>query len=335
MKKPWLSIIKPKGALAKYFFFAVLAVIIGLGASGYLDVIKANTDTDTLSIGISDYNISLYDVIKGVSILILIFWTAAIITDFAGNRINKFTHIRAANRSLIVKTAQIAIYFISSLLALDILGIDLTTLTVFSGALGIGLGFGLQKITSNFFSGIILLLEKSVEQDDLVEMSDGIIGFVRKSSARYTIIETFDGREIIVPNEDFIVSRVINMTYSNTRGRVEIPIGVAYSSDIEQARDIILEAARTHPSSIEEPAPACYLRNFGDSSVDFVLHFWVGDVTLGRWRPQSEVMFEIWRQFKQHGIEIPFPQRDLHLRTSDMKFEPSHSCELPKKQADA
>jgi len=202
--------------------------------------------------------------------------------------------------------------------------IDLTTLKIFSGALGIGLGFGLQKIASNFISGIILLMEKSVEQDDLVEMGDGTTGFIRRSSARFTVIETFDGKEVMVPNEDFITNRVVNWTYSDTKGRIEIPIGVAYGSDIQKAHDLILEAATENPLCISDPAPFCYLRNFGDSSVDFILHLWIADVTGGRWKTQSQVMFEIWRKFKANEIEIPFPQRDLHLKSSDVSITSNH-----------
>jgi small-conductance mechanosensitive channel len=202
---------------------------------------------------------------------------------------------------------------------LDFVGIDLTTLTVFSGAVGIGLGFGLQKIASNFISGLILLMEKSIEEGDLIELADGTFGFVRRASARYTLVETFDSKEILVPNEDLITSRVVNWTFSNSSARVELEIGVSYHSDIELARDLILQAAAEHPRCAVTPEPACFLRTFGDSSVNFTLHFWVDDVTEGRWHPHSEVMFEVWRKFKDSGIEIPFPQRDLHIRSDARK----------------
>lgn len=318
MKKIWLGILKPKGLTAKWLVFSTMLMVLVLGGAGYFDVVRHYTDTDTLSFKVGDYKITAYQALKSGLIIILVFWGAAIVSDVAEKRIGKIRKIRAANRALVLKIVQIVIYFIAFLLALDILGIDLTTLTVFSGALGIGLGFGLQKIASNFISGIILLMEKSVEQDDLVEMSDGTSGFVRKANARFTLVETFDGKEIMIPNEDFITNRVINWTYSNTRGRIEIMIGVSYGSDIEKARDLILEAAREHPRCIEEPVPKCFLVNFGDSSVDFILHFWVGDIGQGRWEPKSDVMFEIWRKFKKHDIEIPFPQRDLHLKASDI-----------------
>ncbi|MBT4757335.1 MAG: mechanosensitive ion channel [Opitutae bacterium] len=324
MKQFWLKIIKPKAHLAKWLMFILLAMVVALGASGYFEVIKSYTDTDKLSFKIAEHEFSLYGVFKSTLILVLLFWSAAIISDLVDVRINQLSRMRAANRALAMKASQIAIYFISFLLALDMLGIDLTTLKIFSGALGIGLGFGLQKIASNFISGIILLMEKSVEQDDLVEMGDGTTGFIRRSSARFTVIETFDGKEVMVPNEDFITNRVVNWTYSDTKGRIEIPIGVAYGSDIQKAHDLILEAATENPLCISDPAPFCYLRNFGDSSVDFILHLWIADVTGGRWKTQSQVMFEIWRKFKANEIEIPFPQRDLHLKSSDVSITSNH-----------
>lgn len=318
MNKIWFSIIKPKGIYAKWLIFFTLVVILVLGASGHFDIIKQYLDTEALTFTAGEYKISVYALLKGCMTVAIIFWITAVISEVAEKRIGKIKKIRAANRSLILKIIQIAIYFVAFLFALDVVGIDLMTLTVFSGALGIGLGFGLQKIASNFISGIILLLEKSIEQDDLVELADGTFGFIRESSARYTLIETFDSKEILVPNEDLITSRVTNWTYSNSKGRTEVAIGVSYGSDLEKVHELILEAAKEHPSCIEEPVPKCYLRNFGDSSVDFILHFWVGDVTKGRWEPHSDVMFSIWRKFKENGIEIPFPQRDLHLKTPDM-----------------
>ena len=314
----WLNIIKPKGIYAKWLTFLTLIAILVLGTTGHFDVVKQYLDTETLTFKAGEYEISAYGLLRALVVIALIFWVTAIISDVAESRIGNIKKLRASNRALVLKIIQIVLYFVAFLFTLDVICVDLTTLTVFSGALGIGLGFGLQKIASNFISGIILLLEKSVEQDDLVELSDGTFGFIRKSSARFTLIETFDSKEILVPNEDLITSRVINWTYTNNKGRIEIAIGVSYGSDIEKAREILLDAAKAHPRCLKDPEPKCYLRNFADSSVDFILHFWVGDVTQGRWEPQSAVMFDIWNKFKESGIEIPFPQRDIHLKTPDI-----------------
>jgi small-conductance mechanosensitive channel len=315
MKFTFFNIFKSRSSFIKWFIFLVLATIIGFGSVGYLDAIRDQLDKPAFSFSFGEYRISLYVLIKATLIVVFIFWAATVVSDLICARISGFKNLRAANRELLNKVIQIVIYLVSFILTLDILGIDLTTLTVFSGALGIGLGFGLQKIASNFISGLILLMEKSIEQDDLVEIGDGAIGFIRKASARFTLLETFDGKEIMIPNEDFITNRVTNWTYSNTNGRVEIIVGVSYSSDLEKVREILLQAAGEHPKCTTEPVPTCYLREFGDSSVNFTLHFWVQDVTTGRWGPKSEVMFSIWHKFKQNGIEIPFPQRDLHLKS--------------------
>ena len=185
---------------------------------------------------------------------------------------------------------------------------------MFSGALGIGIGFGLQKITSNFISGIIILFEKTVQNDDLIELNDGTLGFLRNTGSRASLIETYDGKEVMVPNEDLITSKVINYTHSDTDSRIEITIGVSYSSDLNLVKKLILEAALEHPRTLKDPQPNCFLREFADSSVNFLLHFWIGDVDEGRFGPQSEVMFDIWNKFKENNIEIPFPQRDIHIK---------------------
>lgn len=317
MKGFWINLINPGRSFAKWLLLIAVVTIIALGATGYLDTVRDFLDANRFSLLIGEFRISIYMALKVILLIILIFGAAAGISDFAEHRIGSLSNIRNSSRVLLLKLVQISIYFIAFLLTLDLIGVDLTTLTVFSGALGIGLGFGLQKIASNFISGIILLLEKTVEQDDLMEMSDGTFGFVRKAHARFTLVETFDGKEMMIPNEDFITNRVTNWTYSNSRARVEIAMGVSYGSDLELTKDIMLKAAREHEKALPDPEPVCFLRNFGDSSIDFKLFFWVEDITQGRWGPQSDVMFEIWRQFKLQGIEIPFPQRDVHIKNSD------------------
>ena len=186
MIKLWIKIIKPKGVHAKWLIFLTLVSILVLGTTGHFEVIKQYLDTEILTFKAGEYKISAYGLLRAVVMVAIIFWVTAIASDIAENRIGKISKLRAANRTLILKIIQIVIYFIAFLFTLNVVGVDLTTLTVFSGALGIGLGFGLQKIASNFISGIILLLEKSVEQDDLIELADGTFGFIRKSSARFT-----------------------------------------------------------------------------------------------------------------------------------------------------
>lgn len=315
MGKIWARLFKPRGWITKWLIFAALVTILALNASGVLAPLRDFLEAEHLSFTVGNFEFTAYGILNAILTLAILIWASAMVSELAETQIHRLPGVRMANKELFIKFAQISVYVIAALIGLDLVGLDLTTLTVFSGALGIGLGFGLQKTASNFISGLILLMEKSIEVDDLVELSDGTYGFVRRTGARYTLIETFDNKEILIPNEDFITNRVTNWTFSNTRARVEIPIGVSYDSDLEKVKEILIAAAKANPRCSEVNEPACYLRNFGDSSVDFLLHFWVDDVENGRWMPQSEVMMDIWNRFHEEGITIPFPQRDLHIRS--------------------
>ena len=293
-------------------FLGLCAILIA-GVAGWLEPVERALSDERLSFTTGDFTITAYMVARVIVVLALVYWMAAVIAGVLDQRIRTAKAFKSGTRSLIAQIVRIGIYIIAGLITLDVVGLDLTALTVFGGALGIGLGFGLQKIASNFISGLILMAERSVEEDDLVELADGTTGFVRRTSARYVLLETFDGKEILIPNEELITGRVINWTLNNTRGRVEIKVGVAYGTDLPLAQSLMLEAAKAHPSCIEDPAPVCVMRVFGESAIEFTLWFWVADVTKGRMAPQSEVMFDIVDRFKAHGVRIPFPQRDVHL----------------------
>lgn len=317
MNKLWTALLKPQAWIAKVLLIVFVVGFFSLGFLDYLQPIKVFLDSDGLSFKIGETRFSAYLVIKAIITIVMLFWLTGIFSEFGEKRIKTIKGIKASNKALITKAFQIFVYFFGFIIGLDVLGIDLTALAIFSGAVGIGIGFGLQKITSNFISGLILLFEKSVENDDLVELADGTYGFIRHTGARYTLIETFEGKEIMIPNEDFITNRVTNWTFSNSKGRVEINIGVSYESDIEKAMELILEAAKEHPRCVDDPEPTCYLREFADSSVNFLLFFWVADVTEGRFEPKSDVMRSIWKKFKEHNITIPYPQRDLHIKNPE------------------
>lgn len=309
-------IIKPNGPWARWLIFITLLAITAAGVTGNLDMVREYLDTEALTFTAGSFQLSPYDVLRALVLLVLVFWITAAIASAVQYRVRRLERLHPTTRTLVSKIFQIAIYVIAVLVSMDLLGLNLTTLTVFSGAVGIGIGLGLQNIASNFISGLILLLERSVDIDDLIELPDGVTGFVRKSSARYTLLETFDGKEVLVPNEDFITSRVTNWTLSTSKGRVEINVGVAYGSDLELAHRLIVEAATENAMCLETPPPQCFLRNFGDSSIHFTLLFWIEDVVVGRWKPKSDVMFAIWHKFRDNGIEIPFPQRDLHIKNA-------------------
>lgn len=318
MKKIWIGILKPKGVYARWLILAVLTGLAWLAAKGHFEIVRQYSDTEQLTLTVGTFKITLYAALKALLSIVLIFWTTAIVVEFADKRVSSMKKMQVANKALIQKILQIIIYIVAFLVTLNLLGIDLTSLTILSGAIGIGLGFGLQKIASNFVSGIILLLERSLKPGDLIELVDGTFGYVRKSSSRATLIETLDGKEILVPNEEFIINQVINWTLSNNKARITVNLGVSYGSDIEKARDLILEATNEHERTLKDPAPLCFLDMFGDSSVNFILYFWVGNANDGLRNVKSDVMFTIWKKFKENDIEIPFPQRDLNIKNAEL-----------------
>ncbi len=193
----------------------------------------------------------------------------------------------------------------------------MTTFAVIGGAVGVGIGFGLQKIASNFISGVILLFEKSVEIGDIVEIENAnIFGTVKHFGGRYTLVEGVDGREIMIPNEDFIIGKVTNWTYSNSRARVEISLGVAYGSDLEKVKEIMTECAKEHPRCLTYPEIDCFVTQFGEYDIKITLYFWISDIVEGRMKPKSDIIVSIWKKFKENGIEIPLPQREIkNLKT--------------------
>lgn len=321
-KRSFWRIIAGTSRRRKRWMVALLLVaVLALGGMGYLKQAEQLLSAEAFTLSLGSVNLSLYKMLKGVVALVFLLWAAGEISEIGEKSLNHLTRIRTSNRALIVKAFQVMVYFFAFLLALDILGINLTSLAFLSGAIGIGIGFGLQKITSNFISGLILLFEKSVEEGDLIELSDGTMGFVRQTGARFTRIETYDSKEIMIPNEDFITSRVINWTFSHNKGRVDIYVSVAYDSDSDKAYNLILEAAREHPRCSRVTPPQCYLLEFGESALKFLLYFWVDDVIEGRYEPQSDVMRSILKKFKEHDITIPFPRRDVHIHSVEAVAE--------------
>ena len=317
VNKIWTALLKPKAWVSGLLLLLLFVSFLYIGFMDYLNPIREFLNSEHLSFKVGETHFSVYILAKALIFIVILFWVVGIVSSFVENRIKQIKGVKLSNKALITKAFQSVIYFITFLLALNFLGIDLTAFAVLGGAIGIGIGIGLQKISSNFISGIILLFEKSIENDDLIELNDGTFGTIRHTSARYTLIETFDGKEIMIPNEDFVTNRVINWTYSNSKGRVDLKLGVSYKSDIKKAQELILEAAKEHPRCSADPEPTCYLTDFADSSVNFLLFFWVDDIIKGRYEPKSDVMFSIWDKFKANDIEIPFPQQDIHIKNPE------------------
>ena len=238
--------------------------------------------------------------------------------------------LRPATRQLAEKAAEVAIFGAAFLIAMNIMGVSLTSLAVLGGAVGVGLGFGLQKIASNFISGVILLLEGQTTVGDYVELDGGQAGTIVKMTARAAILETFDGKWVVVPNEDFIVTRVVNYSDAGSAKRYEAPFSVAYDTDINRVPALIEAAVAALPFVLQQPDPPdCELRGFGESGVDFACEFWVNGIDDGKNRYTSQVLFAIWNALKDNGIEIPYPHRVVELRSPIAQAAITHAPAAP------
>lgn len=294
------------------WLIAIVVMVMGaLDATGFSDTTQEYLDSMAFTVG--QFHISMLNLIRGIVMLVVVFWGAGLLSRTLEGYLRRSSSLSYNARELSVKFFRIFIYFVALMITLSAMGVDLTAFAVFGGALGVGIGLGLQRLTSNFVSGITLLIEKSIRIGDLVEIGN-ISGFVRQLNVRYTLVETPDGRDVMIPNEELMSTRVTNWTHTTTRGRVDVNIGVAYGSDPRQVMKIILDAALAHPRCLKDPEPNCYLREFADNSLNFLLVFWVGDVHEGRFAPQSDVMIDILERFNKAGIEIPFPQRVIHMQ---------------------
>lgn len=257
--------------------------------------------------------------VKAVLFLVLLGVGARYGRRFIRRRILDYTPLNAGQKYALERGVGYVILLVGLLVALDSTGIDLSTLTVLGGAIGIGVGFGLQTIANNFMSGLILLLEHPIKVDDRIEVGN-LNGDVTHIGARSTWIRTNDNVSIIVPNSEFITNRVTNWTASDRQVRFPIPLGVSYGSDPEKVRGVLLEVARANPDVLASPSPDVILTGFGDNSLDFELRVWTVKQVQTPMILRSDLYFAIFRAFRQHGIEIPFPQRDLHLRSVSAPF---------------
>lgn len=278
-----------------------------------LDIFKINGKVFVFEI--NNFNLSLSKLVEILFLLCLIFWVSTFISSFLKKILDNNTSIEQNTKSLLQKIINTIIYSVFIFLAIDILGVDLTSFAFIGGALGVGIGFGLQKITSNFISGIILLLDKTIKEGNLIEIDGGPFGFIKSIGARSTLIEGFEGKEVLVPNENLITEKVTNWTYSNKKGRIDINVGVSYSSDIKLVKTLLQKIIEEHPLVSKSKKGQVFLSEFGDSSINFFIVFWVDRVDQGRLLPKSEVLLSIWQTFKDNNIEIPFPQIDLHVKS--------------------
>ncbi|QMU59451.1 MAG: mechanosensitive ion channel [Boseongicola sp.] len=295
--------------LGKYIAMPIAA----LHVVGLFEPIVAALDATRFAMGRIDF--SLLAIVRALIAGSVLFWLGRWSADTGTTYIRAQETIRVPTRELAAKVFEMAVFAAVGLILLNVMGLDLSAFALIGGAIGVGLGFGLQKIASNFISGIILLLEGQATVGDYVELDGGEAGTIIKLGARATILETFDGKWIVVPNEDFIISRITNWSDAGSGNRYEVDFSVSYDTDINMIPDLISNAVATHPGVLDDPeGPDCELKGFGDSGVDFGVEFWVEGIDDGKNKYASEVRFLIWNALKDAGVEIPFPQREIRYR---------------------
>jgi small-conductance mechanosensitive channel len=268
--------------------------------------------------------ITILFLIKGATFVVLLILTSHYTMSLLRNRILIYTAMEEGQRYAVARVASYIVFILGMVIALQSLGVNLNSLVVVGGALGIGVGFGLQAIVSNFVAGLILLLEQPLKLGDRIEVG-GTFGDVVQLRGRSTWIQTNDNVVIIVPNSEFINQRVINWTANDRQVRIAMPVGVSYGSDPSMVRELLARVATQHPDVLESPAPEIIFQDFGDSSLDFELRIWTIRQVQTPQRLKSDLYFAIFKAFREHGVEIPFPQRDLHLRS----IAPEASLALP------
>ncbi|MDP9128035.1 MAG: mechanosensitive ion channel [Pseudomonadota bacterium] len=284
-----------------YFLSVVIIVHACLRAARVAWVVSGFLDS--LAYDVGRYHLTALHVLHGFVIFVVVFWGAGLLSGTLESYLRRTTRLTLNTRHLVTKFFRIFIYIGAVIITLSAVGIDLTAFAIFGGALGVGVGLGLQKMTSNFVSGMTMLVERSIKIGDLIEVS-GYTGWVRQLNIRYALLETSDGRDVLIPNEELISTRVVNWTLTSTMARIEIKVTINFESDVEKARELLLVAARQHPRCLEDPAPNCWLSEFTDHGPLFRLGFWISDVKEGRNGPQSDVMFEIIKTFKQNNIVL-------------------------------
>ena len=274
---------------------------------------------ESISVNLGNIEISLYGIARVAIFGSILFWLGRVSSRTGRDFIAHQESLDERTREVAAKLFEVAIFFLIFLLLLQIMGINLTTLAVFGGALGVGLGFGLQAIASNFISGIIILLDRSVSIGDYVELEDGRTGIVRELNMRSTTLETYDGKDIVVPNEKFIAEIFTNWTHKDKSQRYRVDFSVAYDSDIRKLIAIIKDVVASHPQVFSgddvpiEERPDCEIDSFGDSGINMFVEFWMEGVDDGRNRVGGDLLLMILEALQEHGFEIPFPQREVRI----------------------
>jgi len=274
---------------------------------------EASAFLDGIGISFGDYRISMLTLLSAAIIIAVFFAVARFTSKVTAASISRNEDISPSMQVLAVKAVQVAFYGLAFFAGINALGLDLTGLAVLSGAIGVGLGFGLQKVVSNLVSGVIILLDKSIKPGDVISLGE-TFGWINSLGARYVSVVTRDGREYLIPNEDLITGQVVNWSHSDEYVRLDIYFGTSYGCDPHEVRRLAIEAASGVDRVLGPPKRAvCHIVGFGDSSVDYILRFWIRDPTAGLTNIRGNVYLALWDAFNAHNISIPFPQREVRL----------------------
>jgi small-conductance mechanosensitive channel len=269
---------------------------------------------DNLGFQIGEFRLSLLWFLKAILFLGILFWLAFNVGNFLDQRIQRSQELTPSLRVLTGKILRITLIIIAGVAWLSAIGLNLTVITVFSGAIGVGIGFGLQRVVSNLFSGIIILLDRSIKPGDTISVGE-TFGWIRELRARFVSVVTRDGREYLIPNEDFITHEVINWSYSDDLVRIDVPFGASYDADPHKVAAVAIGAAVTVPRVVEAQMPVCWMTAFGESSLEYLLRFWIRDPQNGLTNVRGAVLLAVWDAFQANGIRIPYPHREVIMKT--------------------
>ncbi|WP_425097582.1 mechanosensitive ion channel family protein [Tropicibacter sp. S64] len=287
---------------------------------------ETQTLLDSLAITIGESRLSLWLILKAVVLVGILITLARLAASSSAASIRRNSDISPSMQVLAVKFLQVVLFGSAFFIGLKLVGVDLTGLAVLSGAIGVGLGFGLQKVVSNLVSGIIILLDKSIKPGDVISLGE-TFGWIQSLGARYVSVVTRDGKEYLIPNEDLITGQVVNWSHSNDFVRLDIYFGTAYGDDPHAVRRIAIDAAKSVDRVLSFKPPVCHIVGFGDSSVDYILRFWISDPTGGLTNIRGNVYLALWDAFQENGISIPFPQREVRMLGQDKPPEPPAAAE--------
>ena len=305
-----------ENTLVRNIFAFSIWLVLALSIFGILD--DTTQILDSIGFSIGEFRLSALAIIKSIFLIFILLYLALFASTFAERRVLGIKSLTRTSQVLVAKIIRVTLIVIALLIGITSAGIDLSLFAVFGGAIGLGIGFGLQKGISNMFSGMLLLMDRSIKPGDVIEIPDiGTFGWVNHMAARYTEIVTRDNKSFLIPNEDFITQRVVNWSHGNSLIRLEVKFGVHYNSDPHLVKEVAEAAAASPERVVDTPKPVCWLVEFGDSSLNFTLRFWIKDAEAGVTNIRGTVMMALWDAFKENGIEIPYPHREVYMHSGN------------------